>query len=457
MTTRQDRAATDPEIGAALSFLEAEIARDISDRASPGISVSIVRDQETIWSQGFGYADLEGRVPASAETVYAVGSITKLFTATMLLQLRDAGKLRLDDAVQDYLPAVRVPHRHADAPAITFRHLVTHTSGLSKDAPVDYWATSNFPPVERLMELMPETEQPYAPATQWKYSNLAIALMGHALSRIAGESWDSYIERHILAPLGMSQTAPRLTDKVRSQTAKGYARPMTGWPPPALPHQDLGGISFGGSLHSSVADMAKFAAEHLSPTPKLLKRSTVQEMQRLQWLNDDWQTGQGIGWRVHRAADGTTRIEHGGGVYGFTCKLLLSPSDRLGVAVFTNGSDGSVGLRWSARALDLLVPIIRRGSAPQPTDPPTAADAWQSYVGRYRWVLGDMEVVIRGGNLVLLLPNGAAVEEVRVRAESEHVFRMLGGSVRGERLRFIPDDRGRISRAWVGPHPHDRV
>ncbi len=177
MTTRQDRATIDPEIGAALSLLEAQITRDITDRVCPGISVSVIHDQAMIWSRGFGYADLDGKVPASPDTVYAVGSITKLFTATMLLQLRDAGKLRLDDAVQDYLPEVRVPSRHAGAPAITFRHLVTHTSGLSKDAPTEYWATSQFPPVERLMELMPETEQPYPSATQWKYSNLAIALM----------------------------------------------------------------------------------------------------------------------------------------------------------------------------------------------------------------------------------------------------------------------------------------
>ncbi len=281
--------------------------------------------------------------------------------------------------------------------------------------------------------------------------------MGHALSRIAGETWDSYIERHLLSPLGMSHTAPRLTDRVRATTAQGYARPVSGWPPAALPHQDLGGISFGGSLHSSVADMARFIAEHLSATPKLLKRSTVLEMQRLQWLNDDWQTGQGIGWRVHRAADGGTRIEHGGGVYGFTCKLLLSPADRLGVAVFTNGSDGAVGVKWAARALDLLAPLVRRGDTPPSAAPRETPAAWQNYVGVYRWVLGDMEVAIRGRDLVMLAPGGNGIEEVRLRPKSEHAFRMLGGSVRGERLRFVSNDRGRISRAWVGPHPHDRI
>jgi CubicO group peptidase (beta-lactamase class C family) len=458
VTPRQDTIAADPEIGAALALLEAQIASGVRQRSFPGMSMSIVLGPDTIWIRGFGSADIERNVAATPDTVYAVGSITKLFTATMLMQLRDRGKLRLDDAVQDYVPDIRVPKRHADAPPITFRHLVTHTSGLAKDAPVEYWATNRFPPVERLMELLAETEQPYPPASQWKYSNLAIALLGHTLSRIAGESWDSYVDRHILSPLGMTNTAPRLTDRVKARTATGYARPTGGWPPSALPHQELGGISFGGSLHSSVADMAKFMAEQFSSAPKLLSRSSILEMQRLQWLNDDWQTGQGIGWRVHRAADGSTRIEHGGGVYGFTCKLLLSPADRLGSAVFTNGSDGAVGLTWSARALDLLAPIVRQRrveATGRAAD--SVPEAWYRYVGRYRWVLGDMEIAVRGGELVLMLPNGLATEEVRLQPEAEHVFRMPGGNVRGERLRFVADGSGRVARAWVGPHPHDRI
>ena len=215
----------EPEVGAALALLEAQIARDVEMRVAPGLSVAVVHGPETTWARGFGYADLERQTPASPDTVYAVGSITKLFTATMLMQLRDAGKLRLDDPVQEFLPDVEVPRRHPGAPAITFRHLVTHTSGLVKDAPVGYWDSRDFPPVERLMALLPETEQPYPPSTQWKYSNLGVALLGHALARIAGQSWEAYVQDHILRPLGMTDSAPRLTSALRSQAARGYARP----------------------------------------------------------------------------------------------------------------------------------------------------------------------------------------------------------------------------------------
>jgi len=445
------------EFRAALALAEAEIAGEIAAHVAPGLSVSVVCGSQAVWQKGFGVTDLEHGSPATPDTVYAVGSITKLFTATMLMQMRDAGKLRLDDPVQDYVPEVPVPHRHAGAPAITFRHLVTHTSGLAKDSPVGYWDSLDFPPVEVMMAKLAETEQPYPPGTQWKYSNLAIALLGHALSRIAGQGWEAYIHDHILAPLGMHDSAPRLAEKQRAKLARGYARPAAGWPPAPLAHQELGGIGAGGSLHSTVADMAKFIANQFADEPKLLRRATVREMHRPQWVNDDWQSGQGIGWRVHRAADGSSRIEHGGGVHGFTCRVLLSVPEQLGVAVFTNGSDGTVGNSISARVLDLLVPVARRLAARQASPVPPAPAEWQRYVGRYRWVLGDAEVALRNDRLVLFVANGAAIDEVVLQPEAEHIFRMPSGPQRGETLRFIVDGAGPARRAWIGPHPHDRL
>jgi D-alanyl-D-alanine carboxypeptidase len=448
----------DAEFRAALALLETQIEGDLATHIVPGLSASVTCGAETVWQRGFGLADLERKTPAAPDTVYAVGSITKLFTATMLMQLRDAGRLRLDDPVQDYVPDVPVPRRHPDSPAITFRHLVTHTSGLAKDSPVGYWDSVEFPPVETMLAKLAETEQPYPPGRQWKYSNLAIALLGHALARIAGQSWESWLAERILAPLSMAGTAPRLADAQRPKLARGYARPAAGWPPASLAHQELGGIGAGGSLHSTVSDMAKFIAQQFADAPKLLCRATVEEMHRPQWVNDDWQWGQGIGWRVHRAGDGSTRIEHGGGVYGFTCRVLLSVPERVGVAVFTNGSDGTVGMTVSARMLDLLVPVARRIAARRAASAAAAAPAeWQRYVGRYRWVLGDAEVVQRDGDLLLFVANGAATDTVRLQPEAEHVFRMPGGPLRGEQLRFVVDGSGPARRAWVGPHPHDRI
>ena len=189
------------EVGAALALLEARVAADMAGHAAPGVSIAVVHGQETVWTKGFGVADIATGAPATADTVYAVGSITKLFTATLLMQLRDAGRLRLDDPVQDIVPEVPVPRRHAGHPPITLRHLATHMSGLAKDSPVGYWDSVEFPPVERLMAELASTEQPYPPGVQWKYSNLAVALLGHALTRITGQAWADSIAARIMAPL----------------------------------------------------------------------------------------------------------------------------------------------------------------------------------------------------------------------------------------------------------------
>lgn len=446
-----------PEIGAALALIGARAEAEIAAHVAPGISIAVVHGQETIWAKGFGVADFVTGAPTTTDTVYAVGSITKLFTGTLLMQLRDAGKLRLDDPVQDILPEVPVPRRHAGHPPITLRHLVTHTSGLDKDSPVGYWDSVDFPPVARLMAELANTEQPYPPGVQWKYSNLAIALLGSALSHITGEAWEDSIATRIMAPIGMTASAPKLTGQQQAKLARGYARPIGSWPPTLLAHQDLGGISAGGSMHATAPDMAKFIATQFGDASPVLAGASIAEMHRPVWVAPDWSWGQGIGWRIRRTPQGDTRVEHGGGVHGFTCRVLVSVPDQLGVAVFTNGSDGSVGVNLSNHALDLLVPVVRRIAARAEVKPAPMPPEWDRYLGHYRWVLGDMEIVRRDGQLVMLAPDGEGTEVVTLVPEGEHCFRLLGSQVRGETLRFIPDASGRITRAWTGPHPHDRV
>ncbi|MCC6718482.1 MAG: beta-lactamase family protein [Acetobacteraceae bacterium] len=446
-----------PELGAALSLLSARIEADLAMHVAPGLSIAVVHEQAMIWSEGFGQADLGTGAPATSDTVYAVGSITKLFTATLLMQLRDAGKLRLDDPVQDILPEVPVPRRHPGHPPITLRHLVSHTSGLAKDSPVGYWDSVEFPPVERLMSELANTEQPYPPGVQWKYSNLGIALLGYALSRVGGAAWEDAIAARIMAPLGMSASAPKLAAAQRAHLAKGYARPTGDWPPTLLAHQDLGGISAGGSMHATAPDMAKLVAAQFGDASPVLAGASVAEMHRPIWVAPDWSWGQGIGWRIRRTPQCDTRVEHGGGVHGFTCRVLVSVPDQLGVVVFTNGSDGNVGVDLTNHALDLLVPVARRIAARAAVKPAPMPVEWDRYLGRYRWVLGDMEIVRRDGQLVMLAPDGEGTETVALVPDGAHAFRLSGSQVRGELLRFVPDNAGAFSRAWVGPHPHDRI
>ena len=130
----------------------------MAHREEPGLSIGIVHDQELVWARGFGYADVNEQVAATAATRYRIASITKLFTSTGILMLRDAEKLQLDDPVEQHLPWFNIRQRFPDAPAITVRHLLTHTAGLPREAGFPYWTDADFPTREQVREALPRQE-----------------------------------------------------------------------------------------------------------------------------------------------------------------------------------------------------------------------------------------------------------------------------------------------------------
>src|SRR5499433_2146420 len=157
-----------PAVKAALDVLSAWIDSQRAYSGLPGASLGVVHDQELVWAAGFGWADVERRIPATPDTRYRIASITKTFTATAILQLRDAGRLQLDDPLTKHLPWFALPSKHADAPPITIRHLLTHTAGLPREAAFPYWTDFVFPTREQIMETLPQQETIFPPEIEWK-------------------------------------------------------------------------------------------------------------------------------------------------------------------------------------------------------------------------------------------------------------------------------------------------
>ncbi len=214
----------DSGVRSGLDLFSTWIESQIAYAGLPGLSVGIVHDQTLVWTRGFGFADVERKIPATPDTLYRIASITKLFTATSIMQLRDAGKLRLDDSLTTYLPWFAVKGEHADTPPITVRHLITHTSGLPREAAFPYWTDFNFPTWETLRERLPQQLQVFATETQWKYSNLAVALAGEVVSAVSGEPYADYVRRHIFDPLGMKATLVNTPPADHPGLAVGYGR-----------------------------------------------------------------------------------------------------------------------------------------------------------------------------------------------------------------------------------------
>lgn len=170
----------DPELRAVLSEIESDIEKIRQDKKIAGLSVTIEYDQDVLFSKGFGFADLDKKVPADSATVYRVGSVTKLFTALMLMQLRDAGTLNLDDPIEKYLPEFKIKSRFPDARPATFRQVVAHYSGLPREPPmqIEYENPDKFPTVEEQLTSLKDVEMILPPMSQFAYSNLGYNIMG---------------------------------------------------------------------------------------------------------------------------------------------------------------------------------------------------------------------------------------------------------------------------------------
>ena len=440
--------ARNPEVAAAVAVLDAWIDRTTRDREQPGLSVGIVCDQQLIWAKGYGYANLARKIPATPTTAYRIASLSKLFTATALLQLRDAGKLQLDDPVEKYLPWFRFKNERKDSPVITIRHLLTHTSGIPRELTGTYWNDMKFPTREELTRMLPQEETILPTETEWKYSNVALSIAGYVVEKASGEAYAQYIQRQILRPLGMTGTSVLPTTDMPT-LAVGYGRRLPGKGRRIEPFLDSAYMVPAANLASTVEDLARFAELQFRDGPaggtQILKGSTLKEMQRIHWLQPDWKSGWGLGWGVRRVTD-QVRISHGGSVPGYRTQITLAPAEKFGVIVLTNAEDGEPG-RYVNQAFTIVGPAVAKATA-RTEATVTADSSWSKYVGTYEWEDDEVQVMLLNGELAIVNPRDDNPWEERVKLEpvAPHVFRMKGGGQSGELIRFETDAAGNVTR-----------
>jgi D-alanyl-D-alanine carboxypeptidase len=438
-----------------LDLLSAWIESQIAYSGLPGLSIGIVHDQTLVWSRGFGRARLEPARPAAPDTLYRIASITKLFTSTAIMQLRDAGKLRLDDPIVEHLPWFRLARRQPDAPAITIRHLLTHTAGLPREAGYPYWTDGAFPTAPQIQLRLAEQPAALPTETEWKYSNLGLTLAGEIVASVSGRAYPEYVAEHILEPLGMGRTWVTTPPADHADLATGYTRRLPAEGRRAAPHTDCAGITPAANMTTSVTDLARFAMLQFRDGPaggaQILRGSTLREMQRVHWLEPDWEAGWGLGFRIVRVK-GKTYVGHGGSLRGYRTIVHLCPADRIGVIVLTNADDGNP-LPFAEKAFQWVAPAILKAAAPAaPAGPPSG---WQRYAGRYRSPWGDAQVLLVEGRLAMIDPSlpDPMLGVIWLHPVSEHTFRgetKIGFGTHNEPVVFIPGDDGRMARLKVG-------
>lgn len=382
------------------SFMAAEMAR----QHVPGASVAVVKDGKVVLTKGYGLADVELGVPATADTVYEIGSITKQFTATAIMMLVDEGKVGLDDKASKYLTFLP-----AAWDGVTIRHLLTHTSGIKSYTNLPGFLKNlrhDYTP-EEVVRLSFDQPLEFQPGEKFDYDNTGYFMLGIVIEKASGKPYGGFLKERIFAPLGMTSTrVNRLRDIIKNR-ASGYS-----WDGKALKNAEyLSMTQPGGAgvLVSTVRDMAKWDLALNSET--LLKRADLKQMWTPYKLKSGKGTGYGFGWAV-MDRPGHRGVGHGGGIPGFSTDIHRYLDDHLTVVVFTN-SDGANPGRMAEHVAGMLVPAL----AP-PADLPAEADKDPALTAKHRALV---EAVIAGKaerdqftpemQKVLFGPDSAAMRE----------------------------------------------
>ncbi len=317
-------------------------AHQIYERV-PGLSVGVVYGEELVWEAGYGYANVRRKTPATADTLYSICSISKLFTSIALMQQRDAGRLQLDDPVASHLDWFDLPQAHEESGPITVRTLLTHSSGLPREAVGMYWNPDYpFPTREALIAGLSGQETLYPAGTFFQYSNLALTLVGEIAAARAGRPYAELVQAEILDPLELTETRPYFPEDLHGrELAFGYSALERSGDRRRVEAFDTAGIVPAAGFTSNVRDLASFAAWQLQLLAdggeEVLKASTLREMQRVQWVDPNWETTWGLGFNVSNT-DGDTTVTHGGGCPGYTTGFALQPKHNMAVIVLTNAS-----------------------------------------------------------------------------------------------------------------------
>lgn len=441
------------EVGERLARLTRQVQ---AEARVPALSVALHRADRPLWTLAVGGTGNDA--PLGPQTPFRIGSVTKTFTAVLVLQARDDGLLDLDDPIG----------AHLDLPAhgeLTVRRLLSHTAGLQREPHGDVWDSLRLPAVDELIADLARAERVLPPARRLHYSNLGMALLGHAVARLRGGTWAEVLADRVLTPLGLTATTvtpgPTAATGFLVDTYSDHAHPE--------PPTDFGAVSPAAQLWSTAPDMARWAAfladpAAVDPDGVVLRPSTLDEMRWPLTLTDEtlWGAGFGLGLILVPQADPVTgarqrvmHVGHDGAMPGF----LAAVYGRRG-GPGTAGAMGAAVLASSGTA-GAILDLPHRLLAAAVQGDPAEIVAWtpgQPAPERYRGMLGrwwgeGFEYVFgwRDGALQARGADDPAGKPPAVFApvpDRPDVLRTVSGREAGELLRLTRDERGTV----VGMH-----
>jgi D-alanyl-D-alanine carboxypeptidase len=363
--------------------LLAKASTFVKEGRLPGAAVGVVHEGSLAWSAGVGFADLAAARPSSVDGLYRIASITKTFTATAIMQLRDEGLLELDEPVVTYLPELgKAAGPGGSVRRVTLRHMLSHESGIQGEPPGADWVKLIYEgrPTASLARSA-EIRVAFHPNAQTKYSNLCYQLLGLVVERVSGTAYHERIRARILDPLGMVSTAfEPLPPELAARRATGYNGRSYSDELDVCAESPLTWSEAG--LWSSVTDLGRWISFQVGASggEEVLTAATRAEMHKARYIEDaEWMSAFGIGWYTVRK-DKAKWVQHGGALFGFISNVCFDPVEKVGAVVLLNGIGGAstLAMDLAGAARDAL-----RAAVPELKPPAPMPAEWRSLLGTY--------------------------------------------------------------------------
>ncbi len=400
----------------------------IKARSIPGLSVAVMRGTQVVMAKGYGFADLERKIPAAPETIYQLGSISKQFTAAAIMRLVELGKVRLGDPLTKYLPDYPTQGH-----TVLVRHLLHQTSGIK-----EFFTVPGFDELENgsperysrtdLINLFKKEPFQFAPGERWAYSNSNYTLLGVIIEKATGMTYEQYLQEALFQPLGLSSTHSCGVRPAAPNFAKGYVLKdgSIGAAPPVNMNSAIGD----GGLCSSVLDLLRWTRALV--TGRAVSKSSYKQMIASEIVRRGDRPDYGFALSLI-SLDGRRRLGHNGEITGFTGALAYYPDDDLTVAVLANRSQiwpETIEKAIARVALGMETPVVK--------DLPMSPVERQRYIGTYDFGVYPLRIFEEGGTLKLDMKLGRLPYELLYQGDQTFVartdpdairltFSMLGG------------------------------
>jgi CubicO group peptidase (beta-lactamase class C family) len=432
-------AADYTEIGSKLATV---IREEMAEWQIGGVAVALIDDQRVVYAEGFG--------EAKRDSIFRVGSISKLFNAVGVMQQVEVGKLSLDAP----LPEEVTPINPYPGMKVTLRQILCHRSGFTRESMVGGYLDGSEPGLDATVASVSSSVLVTRPGEKTRYSNIAPSVAGWMVQKVSGEPFEDYQRKHILNPLGLTNSAWSLSHADRKRIVGSHIRIADGrggFDRRQTPLFDLGTIP-AGNLFSTAEDLGRFASALMAGGRGILKTSTLEQMWQPQ-LTDDT-TGFGLGFMIGRYRDHRT-ISHNGAVYGHSTSLVMLPKEKIAVVVLGNEdiANGRIH-RISNEGLSLMLSAKLGEAAPAPTSPaPVSAETLSSFSGDFESQSYWAHLEVRDGKLM----GSISGQPTKFTQTGELKFVADSRVEDAMPVVFTRDNAGNVSKFVMGAQRYERV